>query len=65
MPDTFGRDEQVKKIFRTFFAATHGPVLAQGLDPVTAEKYLPAILFPGNSRNRVPVHQGNGKEARV
>jgi len=36
--DAFGRNEQTKKVFWALFLATAGLVLAQVLDPVTAEK---------------------------
>lgn len=36
--EPFGKNEQTKKVFRALFLATAGLVLAQVLDPVTAEK---------------------------
>jgi len=36
--DAFGKNEQTKKVFWTLFLATAGLVLAQVLDPVTAQK---------------------------
>jgi F0F1-type ATP synthase assembly protein I len=38
--DAFGKNEQVKKVFWTFFIATAGLVLAQVLDPAAAEKIV-------------------------
>ena len=38
--DAFGKNEQVRKIFWTFFAATAGLVLAQVVDPAAAEKIV-------------------------
>jgi hypothetical protein len=50
--DASGKDGHVKKVSWTFFAATTILVLAQGLNPATAGKYFPAIIFPGNSRQQ-------------
>ena len=36
--DAFGKNEQTKKVFWTLFLATAGLVLAQVVDPVTAQK---------------------------
>jgi hypothetical protein len=36
--DAFGKNEQIKKIFWALFAATAGLVLAQVVDPATAER---------------------------
>ena len=41
--DAFGKNEQVKKVFWTFFIATAGLVLAQVLDPAAAEKIVGMI----------------------
>ena len=41
--DAFGRNEQVKKVFWTFFIATAGLVLAQVVDPAAAEKIVGMI----------------------
>jgi hypothetical protein len=41
--DAFGRNEQVKKVFWTFFAAFAVLVLAQVLDPAAAEKIVGMI----------------------
>ncbi len=41
--DAFGKNEQVKKVFWTFFIATAGLVLAQVVDPVTAESIVRTI----------------------
>jgi hypothetical protein len=41
--DAFGKNEHVKKIFWTFFIATGGLVLAQGLDPATSEQIVRMI----------------------
>jgi len=38
--DAFGKNEQVKKIFWTFFIATAGLVLAQVMDPETAQRIV-------------------------
>jgi len=38
--DAFGKNEQVKKVFWTFFIATAGLVLAQVVDPAVAEKIV-------------------------
>ncbi|MFA5269374.1 MAG: hypothetical protein WC379_15510 [Methanoregula sp.] len=38
--DAFGKNEQVKKVFWTFFIATAGLVLAQVVDPATAQEIL-------------------------
>jgi hypothetical protein len=39
----FGKNEQVKKVFWTFFAATAGLVLAQVVDPGTAETIVEVL----------------------
>ena len=36
--DAFGKNEQTRKVFWALFAATAGLVLAQVMDPVTAQK---------------------------
>jgi len=41
--DAFGKNEHVKKVFWTFFIATAGLVLAQVLDPATAEQIVGMI----------------------
>jgi hypothetical protein len=41
--DAFGKNEQVKKVFWTFFAATAGLVLAQVLDPAAAGKIVETL----------------------
>jgi F0F1-type ATP synthase assembly protein I len=41
--DAFGKNEQVKKVFWTFFLATAGLVLAQVLDPDTAQRIVGMI----------------------
>jgi hypothetical protein len=41
--DAFGRNGQVKKVFRALFVATAGLVLAQVVDPVAAQAVLAAI----------------------
>jgi F0F1-type ATP synthase assembly protein I len=41
--DAFGKNEQVKKVFWTFFIATAGLVLAQVVDPATAESIVRMI----------------------
>jgi hypothetical protein len=38
--DAFGKNEQVKKVFWTLFVATAGLVLAQVVDPATAQKIV-------------------------
>jgi len=38
--EAFGKNDQVKKVFWTFFAATAALVLAEMLDPVAAEKMV-------------------------
>jgi hypothetical protein len=45
--DAFGKNEQVKKVFWAFFAATAGLVLAQVLDPVTAQQIIAVITGMG------------------
>jgi hypothetical protein len=41
--DAFGKNEHVKNVFWTFFIATAGLVLAQVLDPATAEQLVGMI----------------------
>jgi F0F1-type ATP synthase assembly protein I len=41
--DAFGKNEQVKKVFWTFFIATAGLVLAQVLDPAAAQQIVGMI----------------------
>jgi hypothetical protein len=45
--DTFGKNEQVKKIFWTLFIAMAGLVLAQIADPVLAEKFIAILAGAG------------------
>ena len=42
--DAFGKNEQIKKVFWTFFIATAGLVLAQVLDPAAAGKIVGKIV---------------------
>ena len=44
--DAFGKNEHVKKVFWTLFVAMAGLVLAQVLDPVTAQQVVG--IFAGN-----------------
>ncbi|MGD0079853.1 MAG: hypothetical protein ABSB80_04285 [Methanoregula sp.] len=41
--DVFGKNEQVKKVFWALFIATAGLVLAQVVDPLTAQKIVGII----------------------
>ena len=41
--EAFGKNEQVRKVFWTFFIATAGLVLAQVVDPAAAEKIVGMI----------------------
>jgi hypothetical protein len=41
--DAFGKNEQVKKVFWAFFAATASLVPAQMPDPVTAQQIIAVI----------------------
>jgi hypothetical protein len=41
--DAFGKNEQVKKVFWTIFIATAGLVLAQVVDPDTAQRIVGTI----------------------
>jgi hypothetical protein len=41
--DAFGKNEQTKKVFWALFIATAGLVLAEVVDPVTAQQILAAI----------------------
>ncbi len=43
MFEAFGKNEQVKKVFWSVFIATAGLVLAEVVDPVTAQQILAAI----------------------
>jgi hypothetical protein len=45
--DAFGKNEQVKKVFWTVFAAMTGLVLARVVDPVTAQQIIGAIMGLG------------------
>jgi len=42
--DAFGKNEQTKKVFWALFAATAGLVLAQVVDPVTAQKMAEILM---------------------
>jgi hypothetical protein len=42
-----GRNEQVKKVFRTVFIAMAGLVMARVVDPVTAQQIVGAITGTG------------------
>lgn len=51
--ETPGKNEQIRKVFWSFFLAVAGLVLAEIVDPVTAEKNvaaLPGIVPKGNYR---------------
>jgi hypothetical protein len=41
--EAFGKNEQVRKVFLTLFVAMAGLVLAQVVDPVTAQQILALI----------------------
>jgi hypothetical protein len=41
--DMFGKNEQIKKVFWTLFAAMAGLVLARIVDPVTAQQVVGII----------------------
>jgi len=45
--EAFGKNEQVKKVFWTFFISMAGLVLAQVLDPVTAQQIVRMITGMG------------------
>jgi F0F1-type ATP synthase assembly protein I len=42
--NAFGKNEQVKKVFWTLFVAMAGLVLAQVVDPVTAQQVVEVIM---------------------
>jgi hypothetical protein len=41
--ETLGKNEQIKKVFWSLFLAIAGLVLAEIVDPVTAEKIVAAL----------------------
>jgi hypothetical protein len=43
LPEAFGKNEQIRKVFWALFIATAGLVLAVVADPVTAQAILAAI----------------------
>ena len=45
--NAFGKNEQVKKVFWTFFVAMAGLVLARVVDPVTAQQVVGIITGMG------------------
>jgi hypothetical protein len=45
--ESFGKNEQVKKVFWTLFVAMAGLVLARVVDPVTAQQIVGAIMGMG------------------
>jgi F0F1-type ATP synthase assembly protein I len=45
--DAFGRNEQVRKVFWALFIATAGLVLAQVVDPATAQKIVGILTGTG------------------
>jgi hypothetical protein len=45
--EAFGKNEQVKKVFWTFFISMAGLVMAQVLDPVTAQQIVWMITGMG------------------
>jgi len=45
--ETFGKNEQVKKVFWTFFISMAGLVLAQVVDPATAQQIVGLIMGRG------------------
>jgi hypothetical protein len=42
--NAFGKNEQVKKVFWTLFVAMAGLVMAQVVDPVTAQQVVGIIM---------------------
>jgi hypothetical protein len=45
--NAFGKNEQVKRVFWTLFVAMAGLVLAQAVDPVTAQQVVGMITGMG------------------
>jgi hypothetical protein len=45
--DALGKNEEVKKVFRTLFVAMAGLVLARVVDPVTAQQVVGIITGVG------------------
>jgi hypothetical protein len=45
--EAFGKNEQVKKVFWTFFISMAGLVLAQVLDPATAQQIVGMVMGRG------------------
>jgi hypothetical protein len=45
--EAFGKNEQMKKVFWTLFVAMAGLVLAQVVDPVTAQQVVGIIMGIG------------------
>jgi len=45
--DAFGKNEQVKKVFWTLFVAMAGLVMAQVVDPLTAQQVVEMITEMG------------------
>jgi hypothetical protein len=58
--DAFGKNEQVKKVFWALFAAMAGLVLAQVVDPVTAQQIVGIITSAGREVSRVHLEFKNG-----
>ena len=47
--EVFGKNEQVRKVFWTLFVAMAGLVLAQVIDPVTAQQVIGIITGRGDN----------------
>jgi len=45
--NAFGKNEQIKKVFRTLFVAMAGLVMARVVDPVTAQRVVGIITGMG------------------
>ena len=45
--NVFGKNEQIKKVFRTLFVAMAGLVMARVVDPVTAQRVVGIITGMG------------------
>jgi hypothetical protein len=68
--EAFGKNEQVKRVFWTFFIGMAGLVLARVMDPVTAQRIVGMITgmevenFPFITRRRHPKSWGPDPEVK-
>ena len=67
--ETFGKNEQVKKVFWTLFISMAGLVLAQVLDPVTVQQIVRMItgmgVYPYFSPSKTSQNRGEIPSGKI